>query len=763
MADNSTKGVSSMLANAAGQAADSVRGALGHIGQTDKIKQLANIAHIDNAGAVHTTSFGTQLSTTDDSLKAGVRGPTLFEDFAQRDRMAHFDRERIPERVVHARGTAAHGYFEAYEDLSSLTRAAPFAHKGKQTPLFTRFSTVAGFRGSADTVRDVRGFSVKMYTEEGNWDLVGNNIPVFFIQDAILFPDIIHAVKPEPENEIPQAQSAHPSFWDFVSNTPESTHMLMWIMSDRTLPASFRMMNGFGVHTFRLINAEGVSKLVKFHWRPKQGTHSLIWDEALKTNGRDPDAHRRDLYINIMNGNYPEWELGLQVFTEEEAAKWPFDVLDSTKLIPEEMCPVRYVGKMVLNRNPDEFFPETEQAAFHPGVVIPGIGFTNDPLLQGRLFSYSDTQFYRLGTNYQQLPINQPVCPVRHHQRGGLMQTRITKGPNHVHNSTNKGCPFLSGKGYVHHPEIVQGAKTATRSPSFSDHYSQAKLFYDSMTETEKQHIQSAFVFELSKVGDPVIQQRVVDQLNNVDQPLASAIATRLGTNPPAAPTFKQVFQGVATSANLSIINSQDYDSIAGRDVAILLMPGYDSSVHELRGALKAAGATVSIVSATPKPVPDASGASTLKPDYTFFASSSTQFDAFFVPGGRKSVDALLSDANALVQIAEGFKHLKAICAVNEGIEIITRIGLQVPIATAGGSTAADAATSAVEAFGVVTAVGVGAGGSVVGTAVGMAAGATTSLKAATEGKAGWIAKFLTAIAKHKAWDREPMAMKVVC
>ncbi|KAJ3014898.1 hypothetical protein HKX48_004897 [Thoreauomyces humboldtii] len=762
-ADLSTQGVGRTVANAAAQAVQGVKSTLG-LGNTPKIQQLEKDAIIANDNMTFTTSIGCPVYTVDNSLKAGERGPSLLaEDFVQRDRMAHFDRERIPERVVHARGSGAHGYFEAYEDLSDITRAVPFSAKGKQTPLFVRFSTVQGSKGSADTVRDVRGFSVKMYTEEGNWDFVGNNIPVFFIQDAIKFPDLVHALKPEPHNEIPQGQTAHDNFWDFVSLTPESTHMLMWIMSDRTLPRSLRMMNGFGVHTFRLVNANGVSQFVKFHWRPKVGVHSLVWDEALKTAGRDPDFHRRDFFMAIESGDFPEWELGLQVFSEETAATFPFDVLDATKVIPEELVPVRYVGKMVLNRNVDEFFPETEQSAFHPGALIPGIQASNDPLLQGRLFSYTDTQFHRVGVNYQQLPINRPVCPARNHQRGGAMQGKIVKGQvNYEPNSLGGGCPMMNrgGNGFKHYPEQVSGHKTQERSSTFSDHFSQAKLFFDSMSATEQKHIQDAFTFELSKVTTVGIQQRVVDQLNNVDQTLAGAIAYRIGANAPAKPTAVLKSMGVAQSPPLSIIRSQKYDTIRGRMVAVLLMPGYDSSAAELIGALTGAGAIPCVISATPAPVPDASGSATTTPSFTFFSSSSTQFDAFFVPGGRKAVDALLDDASALVQLAEGFKHLKAICAVNEGVEVLRRLALPLNIA--------NAPSAVVEDLGVVTALGVGSGvggktGKALGTAAGMAAGAIKSLDVAAADSSEWLGKFMHSIAKHKAWEREPMALKVVC
>ncbi|KAI8820637.1 catalase [Fimicolochytrium jonesii] len=760
MADHSTQGTLRTVANAAAQAAHSVTSTLG-LGSTPKIQQLEKEAIVANDNTSFTTAFGVPVATVDDSLKAGERGPTLLDDFVFRDRMAHFDRERIPERVVHARGIGAHGYFEAYEDLSDITMAAPFQKKGKTTPVFMRISTVQGSKGSADTVRDVRGFSVKFYTEEGNWDFVGNNIPVFFIQDAIKFPDLVHALKPEPHTEIPSGQTAHDNFWDFVSLTPESTHMLTWIMSDRTIPRSLRMIQGFGVHTFRLINKAGVSRFVKFHWRPKPGVHSLVWDEALKTNGRDPDFHRRDLYEAIQFGDYPEWELGFQILTEEEADKLPFDILDATKIIPEELFPVRYVGKMVLNRNVDEFFAETEQAAFHPGVVIPGIGFSDDPLLQGRLFSYSDTQFYRVGTNYQQLPINRPVCPARNHQRDGAMRLNITKGQANYHpNSLGGGCPVMNPNGYVHHPAKVSGVKVARRSGSFSDHFSQARMFYNSMTETEKGHMQDAFTFELSKVTTQGVQQRVVDLLNNVDNKLATSIAYRIGAKEPAAaPAPAGAAAPIPSSKFLSIINNNAYDTIKGRRVAIFLMPGYDSSAAELIGALTGAGALPQIVSETPAPVPDASGNATTTPLFTFFASSSTQFDAFFIPGGRKAVDALLQNATALAQIGEGYKHLKAILAVNEGIEVLRKLGIQAPLAVN--------EKDVVSEYGVTTALGVGSGvsgkvGKAIGSAVGAAGGAAAKLADVTAGLPDWIVKFTTGIAHHKAWDREPLANKMV-
>ncbi len=492
---------------------------------------------VNSAGQVLTTNQGVPLSSNQDSLKAGLRGPTLLEDFVLREKITHFDHERIPERIVHARGSAAHGFFEAYESLSRLTRATVFADAGKKTPVFVRFSTVAGERGSADTARDVRGFAVKFYSDEGNWDLVGNNIPVFFIQDAMKFPDLIHAVKPEPHNQMPQAASAHDTFWDFVSLMPESTHMLMWVMSDRAIPRSYRMMQGFGVHTFRLVNREGKSTFCKFHWKPLLGTHSLVWDEAVKISGADPDFHRRDLWEAIESGNYPEWELGLQTFSEADAEKFSFDILDATKLIPEELVPVKPVGRMVLNRNPDNFFAETEQVAFCTAHVIPGIDFSNDPLLHGRIHSYVDTQLTRLGgPNFHEIPINASIAPVHNNQRDGLHRQAIARGRvAYEPNSLGGGCPFQAGAaGFVSFPKAIEPDnapvdKVRGRPEKFAEHYSQATLFFDSQTPQEQAHIIGGFRFELSKVTVPAIRERMVSSLRNVSQALAAAVAAGLG------------------------------------------------------------------------------------------------------------------------------------------------------------------------------------------------------------------------------------------
>lgn len=485
-----------------------------------------------------TTNHGLKLTNDEHSLTIGERGPTIMEDFHFREKMTHFDHERIPERVVHARGSGAHGVFESYGDASDITMAHFLGEKGRQTPVFVRFSTVAGSRGSAETVRDVRGFATKFYTEEGNYDLVGNNIPVFFIQDAIKFPDFVHAVKPEPHNEIPQAQSAHDTFWDFVVSNEETAHMTMWHMSDRAIPKSFRTMEGFGVNTFRFVNANGEAHFVKFHWKPVFGAHSLVWDEAQKIAGKDPDFNRRDLFDNIEAGNYPEYELAVQLIPQEDEFKFDFDILDPTKIWPEELIPLRKLGKMTLNRNTDNFFAETEQIAFHVGHVVPGIDFSNDPLLQGRLFSYTDTQLIRLGgPNFHELPINRPVCPFHNNQRDGygrmtINKGRVAYGKNSLQNNTPHVVTQNEG-GYAHYQEKIEGRKVRARSLSFEDHYSQARQFWLSQTDVEKQHIINAFSFELGKVETIEIRKSTVDMFARVDRAMAEQIAQNIGVTPP--------------------------------------------------------------------------------------------------------------------------------------------------------------------------------------------------------------------------------------
>src|SRR5687768_9975893 len=486
-----------------------------------------------------TTDQGVKVSNTDESLKAGQRGPSLIEDFHLREKITRFDHERIPERVVHARGSGAHGHFQVYRSLAEYTRAGFLQDPGVQTPVFVRFSTVVGSRGSADTVRDVRGFAVKFYTQEGNFDLVGNNIPVFFIQDGMKFPDLVHAIKPEADSEMPQASSAHDTFWDFVSLAPETAHMVMWVMSDRAIPRSFAAMEGFGVHTFRLIDANGGSRLVKFHWKPAAGIHSLTWDEAQKIAGMDPDFHRRGLWESIEAGAFPEYELGLQIIQESDAESFGFDILDATKLVPEEVVPVELVGRLTLDRNPDNFFAETEQVAFHIGNVVPGIDVTNDPLLQARLFSYLDTQLTRLGgPNFHEIPINRPIVPVHNHQRDGFMRQTVNRGnTSYEPNSLRGGCPFQAGAdmgGFTSYAERIDSQKIRARSASFFDHFSQATLFFNSQTEPEKGHIIRALRFELGKVETISIRERMLGLLAQVDKNLAQQVAEGLGLSVPS-------------------------------------------------------------------------------------------------------------------------------------------------------------------------------------------------------------------------------------
>jgi catalase len=642
---------------------------------------------VNSQGQVLTTNQGVAVANNQDSLKAGLRGPTLLEDFILREKITHFDHERIPERIVHARGSAAHGYFEAYEPLTALTRAAPFKEAGKRTPVFVRFSTVAGERGSADTARDVRGFAVKFYTDEGNWDLVGNNIPVFFIQDAMKFPDLIHAAKPEPNNQMPQAATAHDTFWDFVSLMPESTHMLMWVMSDRGIPRSYRMMQGFGVHTFRLVNAQGKSTFCKFHWKPLLGTHSLVWDEAVKIMGADPDFHRRDLWEAIESGNYPQWELGLQVFSEADAEKFSFDVLDSTKLVPEELIPVKPVGRLLLNRNPDNFFAETEQVAFCTAHVVPGIDFSNDPLLHGRIHSYLDTQITRLGgPNFHEIPINAPIVPVHNNQRDGLHRQAIARGRvAYEPNSLGGGCPFQAGAaGFVSFSKAIEANnapvdKVRGRPEKFAEHYAQAKLFFESQTEVEKAHIRGAFRFELSKLTVPAIRVRMVSSLLNVSKKLASDLAKDLGIELPdpmpralkSAPKPE-----VDASPALSLKALPGDGDIATRKIAILLADGVDSeSITDLLEQLNGAGAVTRLLSSRLGTVRSEEG-EPLEVDATLENSPAVLFDALVLPAGSEAVDALCLDGHTLEFVKDQYRHCKTILALGDSSKILTRAGV---------------------------------------------------------------------------------------
>jgi catalase len=664
---------------------------------TLKDKDLAPVTTADQEPM--TTNQGQPISTDQNSLRVGHRGPTLMEDQVLREKIQHFDHERIPERVVHARGAAAHGLFRVYDDsLSKYTVAKVLTDPVLKTPVFVRFSTVAGSRGSADTARDVRGFAVKMYTPEGNWDLVGNNIPVFFIQDAIKFPDLIHSVKPEPNNEIPQASSAHDTFYDFMSLTPESMHMLMWIMSDRAIPRSFSMMEGFGVHTYRLVNAAGKSHFVKFHWKPILGVHSLVWDEAVKLAGQDPDFHRRDMFDSLEKGNYFEWELGLQILPEEDELKFDFDILDATKIIPEDLIPVQRVGKMVLNRNPDNYFAETEQVAFMTSNVVPGIDFSNDPLLQGRNFSYNDTQLSRLGSpNFHEIPINRPICPFSNNQRDAHMRTTINKGRVSYAPSSLDGHTIEEvgpKPGFVSYPQEVGGPKIRERSPSFEDHYGQASLFWNSQTPVEKHHIVKALQFELSKVETRKVRQRMLEHLEKINDVLAAQVAKAVGekSGPKPSNSRSKTSKGTAdTPSELDLLEEattpttasggllkakglsmeEDQPKLAkGRKVAILVAAGVAvDEIKAIQSALVAENVLSEIVGPHVGEIVGEGGVT--EATKTFANSSSVLFDAVYVPGGEESVKMLKEIPDALRFIDEAYKHGKAIAASGEGVELV--------------------------------------------------------------------------------------------
>ncbi|WHU86935.1 catalase HPII [Pantoea agglomerans] len=631
-----------------------------------------------------TTNQGTRIANDQNSLRAGSRGPTLLEDFIMREKITHFDHERIPERIVHARGSAAHGYFQPYRSLKDLTKAQFLSDPEQTTPVFVRFSTVQGGAGSADTVRDIRGFAAKFYTEEGVFDLVGNNTPVFFIQDAHKFPDFVHAVKPEPHNEIPQGQSAHDTFWDYVSLQSETMHNVIWAMSDRGIPRSYRTMEGFGIHTFRLINAEGKATFVRFHWKPVAGKASLLWDESQKLTGRDPDFHRRDLWEAIEAGDFPEYELGLQLIPEEDEFKFDFDILDATKLIPEALVPVEIVGKMVLNRNPDNFFAETEQVAFHPGHIVPGLDFSNDPLLQGRLFSYTDTQISRLGgPNFHEIPINRPTCPYHNFQRQGMHRQDIDTNPaNYEPNSINDNWPretppAAEGGGFESYQERIEGHKVRERSPSFGEYYAQPRLFWLSQTEVEQQHIIGAYSFELSKVARAYIRERVVDHLARIDTKLAQGVADNLGLaltdeqlniQPPAP------VNGLTKDDSLSLYAIPDGE-IKGRQVALLLSDGVKAAdVLAILQALKAVGVHAKLLAPHMGQV-RADDGSVLPVDATFAGLPSLTFDAVMVPDGN--IDALLLSGDARYFLLEAYKHLKVIGLVGEARRFKAQFGLE--------------------------------------------------------------------------------------
>ena len=650
------------------------------IGSLDRVR-------VDSGGQMLTTNQGVAIADNQNSLKAGLRGPALLEDFILREKITHFDHERIPERIVHARGSAAHGYFQAYDAMTKFTRAAPFKEAGKITPVFVRFSTVAGERGSKDTARDVRGFAVKFYTDEGNWDLVGNNMPVFFIQDPMKFPDLIHAVKPEPHHGMPQAASAHDTFWDFISLMPESTHTVMWLMSDRAIPRSYRMMQGFGVHSFRLVNDQGKSVFCKFHWKPLLGTHSLVWDEAVKISGADPDFHRRDLWEAIEAGEYPEWELSFQIFTEEQAERFSFDILDPTKIIPEELVPLTPVGRMVLNRNPDNFFAETEQVAFCTAHIVPGIDFSNDPLLAGRIHSYVDTQISRLGgPNFHELPINAPVNQVHNNQRDGMHRQEIPRGRvSYEPNSLGGGCPFQAGamQGFVSFPEPISDDKVRGKPEKFADHYTQATLFFNSQTPVEQAHIIAAFRFELSKVTVPAIRERMIASLLNVSKELATAVAAGLGMElpqPMPRALVNPLKPEVIVSPALSLMALPGDGGIRSRKIALLIADGVEGeSIAALQAALLDAGAVPRLIGPHLGTFQTSNG-DTIEADASLENEPGFLFDALVLPDGEEAVAELSSIGQTMEFVKDQYRHCKTLLVLGASSVLLDQAGISLTL-----------------------------------------------------------------------------------
>ncbi len=632
-------------------------------------------------GLALTTNHGIPVSDNQNSLRVGDRGPTLLEDFLLREKIFHFDHERIPERIVHARGSGAHGYFECTDPIPEISRASLLSEKGKRTPVFARFSTVAGGAGSVDTPRDVRGFAVKFYTDQGNWDLVGNNIPVFFIQDALKFPDLVHSVKMEADRGYPQAASAHDTFWDFVSLMPESMHTVIWAMSDRAIPRSLRMMQGFGVHTFKFVNEAGDEQFVKFHWRPVLGTQSLVWDESAKLQGADNDYHRRDLYEAIAAGDFPQWDFAVQIFDQKLADSLPYDILDATKIIPEEVVPLRVIGRMTLDRNPDNFFAETEQVAFLPSNVVPGIDFSDDPLLQGRLFSYLDTQKSRLGTtNFHQIPVNAPKCPYANMMRDGMMQTNVPTGranyePNSLDVAGEDPGPRAGDQGFATAPQQVEGNKTRSRAASFGDHFSQPRLFWRSQTPNEQSHIASAFVFELSKVGLSHVRARVLSQLRNIDEELAARVADGLGVDlPQAMAPFREALD--LEPSNALSIQKNWCETLHGRTVGLLFSEGSDKkSIDDLMASITAKGGRVFTIA--PKIGPQKLQGGELTADGQLAGSPSVLFDAVAMILSPDSAKRLSGDAAALSFVMDAFAHLKAIGHCDGSKVILERAGIE--------------------------------------------------------------------------------------
>ncbi|OPB39159.1 Catalase-1 [Trichoderma guizhouense] len=713
---------------------------MGHKGA--KTDQLAAHTVEPTKDSRITSDFGTKQTNTDDWLRVNSKdqiGPMLLEDPFGREKIHRFDHERIPERVVHARGTGAFGTFRLFESAEDVTHANVLTDTSRETPVFLRFSTVLGSRGSADTVRDVRGFAVKFYTQEGNWDIVGNNIPVFFIQDAIKFPDLIHAGKPEPHNEVPQAQSAHNNFWDFVQMHSEATHMFMWTMSDRAIPRSYRMMQGFGVNTYTLTNAAGVRSFVKFHFTPELGVHSLVWDEALKLAGQDPDFHRKDLMEAIDNGVYPKWKFGIQTIEESNEDDFDFDILDATKVWPEDLVPIRYIGELELNKNVDEFFTQTEQVAFCTGHVVPGIGFSDDPLLQGRNFSYFDTQLSRLGTNWQELPINKPVCPVMNFNRDGAMRHTISKGKvNYWPNRFEAQPPATKEEGgYVDYPERVVGIKERAKSAKFKDHFSQAQLFFNSLSEIEKSHMLAAFSFELSHCDEPIVYERLVKRLADIDLGLAQSVGKMVGGAVPDK--AGQANHGKKAKGLSQMEYLPDEPIIASRRIGIIVADGYDPiAFNAIYGAIQGAKA-IPLVIGTHRSETFADGESQsgkgIVPDHHLEGQRSTMFDALFVPGGKQAIETLSKNGRALHYIREAFGHLKAIGATGEGVLLVEK-ALQLPTVV----TSSD--NEAVESYGVVTLK------SVHPERLG-------ELVSAAKNAKGFLDKFVYAISVHRCWERE--------
>jgi catalase len=712
-----------------------------------------NEKHADMASAIKTqtdkdritTDYGVRYGNPDDWLRVvsnDQTGPSLLEDPIGREKIMRFDHERIPERVVHARGTGAFGTFRLLESAEDVTFAPVLTDTSRQTPVFVRFSTVLGSRGSPDTVRDVRGFAVKFYTAEGNWDIVGNNIPVFFIQDAIKFPDVIHAAKPEPDKEVPQAQTAHNNFWDFQFMHPEATHMFMWTMSDRAIPRSYRMMQGFGVNTFTLINAAGQRSFVKFIFTPELGVHSLVWDEALKIAGQDPDFHRKDLWDAIEAGAFPKWKFGIQIVAEADEHKFDFDILDDTKVWPEDLVPVRYIGELELNRNPDEFFPQTEQAAFCTSHLVPGIGWSDDPVLQGRNFSYFDTQLSRLGVNWQELPINRPVCPVMNFNRDGALRHTITRGPiNYWPNRHGIVPPAKLGPageggegGYVDYAQKVAGIKARTKSAKFNEHFSQAQLFYNSLSPIEKRHAINAFAFELDHCDDPLVYERMVQRLSAIDLELARTVAEMVGGEAPEHSTTPNHGKKAPNLSQYDIAPVKP--TIATRKIAILVADGYHAATFDT--ALSAVAACLAIpviVGPRRSKVVDATGKASVVPSHHLEGFRSTLVDAVFIPGGAKSVETLAKSGRALHWIREAFGHLKAIGATGEAVDLVKKALALSEVSVSGGAEVE-------ESFGVVTMRHVRPEG--LGEVLQVLKGATS-----------FLGTFFYVIAGHRNWARE--------